>query len=912
MAKSRGSKDSEKDTTSKTTLKKSELEFVVQSGTRTKDRIDETRTFYFDLDDNNKPIKVGDGTFGVVFRVSDASDKLHAVKLLYEAKSTKYGEAKSDLIKERFEYEAQACEDIRKNLKQSNNQVEHIPIIQPIGWTRDFQGSPAYTYLDNCGAFAQFDLQVSNYGMVTELYDGTLKDLLEKNSDTISVNRRLNGYKVLDALDFSSRFCTIKPFLSKIAEGLVELHRACKCHLDLKPANIYYKCTPNEFDVVIGDLGFIGQPQLAGTATSPEEVALGTRHYRSPEQKDFLDSCEVDVEPIDDARKDSVQFKVVVNDPKFWDTIIEPGDALVFCKDTKRNEYIVKKINWDEKKKQAEITFDDSKNMKKDKNTQVVMYKRQATRTDIFGFGALIFDMITCGRSPERFYDYLRAEDSRSKTVDTIREKYRQVSTFSAKDPDYVNMFSSFRHQNGQEYAPLEIVEMILKCMLYQTKGTLYNDNVDKPDRTNETQWKAMDAALKELNDLESKYPSIWIKDQNPLMVNQEKPKLKLKREGIDDEIKEMRQMGFSMMRARCGFAAIRYRQLIKLVQQTTQDKVFYLAEMTPENIFLRSDTSDKPGFSIAIYNDFKDYKDDLLSDVVYTKVFYNQSNPYSSDALGYLRRKITLTPENSFNGVQSESSTDGKIFSIWQYEFEDSSPLGDYVSVNDWIVIQSNQSKQLYQVVRIEKNANIELKFISKSESSVVPGGLIDPVTSSITGIYYRNINTADYYLASLGVYLYQAFFVGLGSNTISEPSIIQSYKANFRGNLSEMKNIYVKLRKPINCLANNKKRRNKVPLIKLYERLTALYLVLSLPYPSEFFLHDPKRKQNETILDTLSGTWSGISRDIEECFEFTQDVLTDYDSGNIQKIKQYDNLVLDCENEELNISRFIKKQLR
>ena len=40
--------------------------------------------------------------------------------------------------------------------------------------------------------------------------------------------------------------------------------------------------------------------------------------------------------------------------------------------------------------------------------TQVVFLKRQEYRTDLFGVGAIAFDLISCGRSSERFYESIR------------------------------------------------------------------------------------------------------------------------------------------------------------------------------------------------------------------------------------------------------------------------------------------------------------------------------------------------------------------------------------------------------------------------------------------------------------------------------------------------------------------------
>lgn len=76
-------------------INKTSLQFIVRSGEREKGTAAQELIYYFDLDDNSLPIKVGDGTFGVVFRVLNASNFPYAVKILYNAKETILAQAKS-------------------------------------------------------------------------------------------------------------------------------------------------------------------------------------------------------------------------------------------------------------------------------------------------------------------------------------------------------------------------------------------------------------------------------------------------------------------------------------------------------------------------------------------------------------------------------------------------------------------------------------------------------------------------------------------------------------------------------------------------------------------------------------------------------------------------------------------------
>ena len=901
-------------------LKKNDLRFTVRSGERNTDTVVQEQTYYFELNKENLPIKVGDGTYGVVFRVLDASDIRYAIKILYNASSTDLGQARSDIVKQRFEYEARAIEDVRNNLTK-DDAFKDIPIIQPKGWTQKFHDSDAYKILTEHKIFEKFGLDVSQYAMVTKLYDGTLKDLLEggapKKNDTDSDKPSLSGYEILSTLDFATRFSTIKVFLNKIAEGLVALHKARKWHLDLKPANIYYICSENSFDVVIGDLGFIGQPQLAGTATSLDEIALGTRHYRSPEQKDFSDCCEVDVEYNNSSVQGVSSYRVIVTDPKFSDTIIEPGDALIFSKDKDRNEHLIEQIEWDKNKLKAVISFSTELPMKVDKNTQVVLYKHQSTRTDLFGFGALLYDMITCGRSPERFYDYLRVDDSTNKSISSIREKYRQVSTYSAQDPNYVNTFSTFRHKNGQDYAPLEIVELILECMLYQAKGTLFESEVDTNDLNLSTHWKAMDSALSKLNVLEKTYPSFWIKDQNPLFEPSVGESKGISGSPFQEELILLQNNDFSKLSYRLGHAAIRIRKLINLVQQETRDNEFFLAEMTPENINLDQEGSEKTGFSIITYQNFSEYQDDLLKDIVYTKVFYNSSNPYSHESLGHLRRVITLSPCSGKSVIDSDETGPKKEYkkNMWTYKFNNSSPFGDVVNKDDWIVFTSGELNQLHQVIDSNKDGIIKTKLIKGGSNALMKAGINEK--KQVT-VYYRNINAADYYLACLGTYLYQAFFVGLGGNSISAPPVIQRYKILYQNNPLQLKKAHSLLRKTLDKPVFKKEQNNiKMKMaVDLFCRIAALYTVLILPNPSRFFIDDnrslTKTENIEQILDKLSGYWTRINSDVEKYLGLDSGYLSTPDNIVSLKKKKLNGFEAHEINDGFNIDKFCNEMLK
>jgi serine/threonine protein kinase len=796
-------------------LKEEDLTFKVFSKLHSRED-GQASEFYFVLQDG-MPIKLGDGTYSVVFEVMGANNQRHAVKILYEGLG--------ELAERRFRKEAKLISTIRQVVGDVSS------IIQPVGYTDRFDESQAFNKLTRSSSFARLGLKLSKYALVTYCYEGTLKDLLEKpaplagEEEVIPEYRDKSGYEVLASLNFEYRINTILPFLRSIAQGLAEIHKAGYYHLDLKPDNIYYKRTVNEFDVIIGDLGFIGQPEISGAAMTKEEVAFGTRHYRSPEQKDFFDICEVEVLPASPDDKKNREFQLVVRDPKFQDTIIEKGDNLMFSKDVhvKKDRQImyhheILEIKW-LADNHAIIKIHSNHEIAPDKCTQVVMYKQQATRTDLFGFGAIFFDMLTCGRSPERFYGYLSNEDRSDKWVKDIREQYLRVASYSGEDPKFKGVFEAFLDRKTQDYAPLEVVELILKSMLYRAKGTFYNETgINK----NLQRWWSANAepvlaAIKSLNDLQKQnYVGILVNRDNPLIGGLRWKTQREDRGDLQKDIDNLQKLPISDLKRRVGHAAVRFNQLIELVDVSLKNSNFFFAELNPVNLRIR----EKIGFIYPKYEKLADYIDDLRADTVYTKVLFDAMDPYSpEEAIGYMRRKIEL----NLMEPHKEDAT-----GLWKYRFLDTSPLGDEVSAQDWVLLPENK---LTEVVRREEDL-LELRKTPVGSPPDANWNIADlkALKMPIKGIYYRNLEPFKYYMLVLGTYLFQLFFVGLQSNGRSEPLCLRSLRAQIKSSPSLQAN----LRKLVASALSKpafKKGMNEAQLMSLlYRRLTALYFALQL----------------------------------------------------------------------------------
>ena len=468
-------------------------------------------TYYFVIDENNQPVELGNGNYGVVYLIHKGGNSKYpnkyAFKILY-----KYDDSElNEVIKERFEAEIRSSNEIIDELENFN--VRQIPgIVMTIDGTTEFLNSEAYKTFTQLNSIER----LSNYALVMELYDKTLEELLEdgigkyaiQNSKLVPhqdiepiifeskakakayIRQRikdrkeqknleskiyeLNGYDLLSSLNFAERIATILPYLENITQGLRYLHKAGYLHLDLKPANIFNRELDSTLQSAIGDLGFLQKNHLKPESLLGKynRLPLGTLHYRSPEQKYFFDVANVEIDR-------GTETRLIIRDPIFRDTIIEEGDYVIFGKHNDKS-YEIERISIElEKNAPVYIYLKPEENdefyLKPCKRNQAKFYKIQGKRTDLFGIGAIAFNLITCGESPERFYESIRKYDTQDSTVAELIGKYESVYSFESSEPGLTKIFEPFQDKNSSEYVPRQIVELILKCMLYKSEDTFYN-----------------------------------------------------------------------------------------------------------------------------------------------------------------------------------------------------------------------------------------------------------------------------------------------------------------------------------------------------------------------------------------------------------------------------------------------------
>jgi len=211
-------------------------------------------------------------------------------------------------------------------------------------------------------------------------------------------------------------------------------------------------------------------------------LGLGTLHYRSIEQIDFNDTAECDV-IVDKSNK--TRATLTTRDPKFLQTNIQEGDIAFFAKSDAMEFLLVTSISSTEPPEtiiQVELANPAAIDNRADKNflvddinTQVSFVKNPTARTDFFGFGAILYDILTAGASPERFYELLRRFDTRDFSIDGLMLKYDVWKGGLLDDPD---IGAIFHRVNGREISEggldARVLTFLLKCLMSNAHDSYY------------------------------------------------------------------------------------------------------------------------------------------------------------------------------------------------------------------------------------------------------------------------------------------------------------------------------------------------------------------------------------------------------------------------------------------------------
>lgn len=483
-----------------------------------------THEFKLSYDEESQiPNKLGDGNFGIVFEGIDDAGPI-AVKFIYLRQATdqtgSIGDADYKLtrIKDELQVTSRILEIL--NVKARNSEVardllnsfsQHL--VLPKSFCMDLTKNDVFdgganekeSFGTAKAELMRRDIHLSKYAYTMEKFDCTLKDLVEGAYQTDSSSyRRLEESPMLER-ERSSLFV-----LQGVARGLKVLHLSGLRHQDIKPANIYYKKDDTDVDFRLGDLGFLRpqSPVQAGSGMVPSHaLAIGTKHYRSIEQIDFSDTSEVAVELSEDKQIATI----ISRDPKFLRTNIGAGDLVFFPKSNAQRLFVIQTIKRDEKNNTTTITVPVPKESSADEeeaglgvifddqNTQVSFVKNPTAKTDLFGLGGILFDVISAGDSPERLYDLLRKFDTAGSSIaDQIISYYSIWQADQYVDPAVSAIFQRVKGASKESVTEATLT-FLLRCCMSEPQDSFYNEFGFANKKGEETAW---DKILEEITRL--------------------------------------------------------------------------------------------------------------------------------------------------------------------------------------------------------------------------------------------------------------------------------------------------------------------------------------------------------------------------------------------------------------------------
>jgi serine/threonine protein kinase len=850
-----------------------------------KKELEETFTFCLE---NDQLVKLGDGAFGIVYKVHNAEGREFAVKLYYrEQENVQFPE--ENHVAKRFSREFSYVRIIREKQRTDSalQQLLISGIIEPLKATDEFTISPAYEQLFGENVATGKKIRVSNYALILPLYMGTLKDLLEGKNPFFARNhgaeQKHTGYDMLRKAPADLRILAMLPILETIITGLKFLYFGGFHHLDIKPANIFYRLGLDTIEFTLADMGYL-DPNISYQYTiimSDEhlKILLGTISYRSPEQVNHFDRCDAQVET------DGHLVRLVITDPKFKNTFIRKGDLLFFSKSERREPYVIERIDIMSDPDQViiETTQPKSGSIHPEARTQVEFRKVQGIKTDLFGIGAIALDMLTAGASPEGFYGKIKNSDHGDRSVEELIADFRNITLSQSEKVENKHIFQDLTFI-GNSSAGEKMVKFILKCMLYNARET-FSQQLDS-----EAEHLVFDLAKAELNTIRQdimQKPSFKAEPQRlayEMLINKNiNATISEEDPGLSSYLDQLAKMPDELFYWRLAKGIKYLLALTSFIREKIYDapregsEASFFIECYPRNIYL---LNGELNAYITFAGHEQQYIKHLSEDVVINNLNASYTDFFVPYQIAYMKREIELTPFHN--------TPDNKKYF---YNLKSKTPIPIDLKTGDWVA----KGGHVHSVVDVDPKLKIivlsetiqtvadEGKEQGHSDKSVVDNELSSansniglseapPKPSSnltIEAIYYHRINRLAYYLEILATYVQHLIFSGQGTyNTKEIPRKIKLVR------LGLLDSYQVRI-------PTDKK---EDPLQRIYHALGKLYADLILSEHEDSFHQkysqlalDDEREASREIIVQVAGRLKTITADIEESFFGAPQFITD-----------------------------------
>ena len=723
--------------------------------------------YRFVVDGDGVPCKLGDGSYGSVFEARDPANERCAVKLFYPVN-------KDSTTRKRNGYEMRAGTRVREALRRQNAEGLESNLVLSKAWTDDFCSSQAYESLKE--KFSELGVSVSNQALVMPRYECTLKDVLETGAPKgrLVEGRPLietgtPGYEVLRGLTIEKRESLIVEIVSQVATGLRALHAAQLFHHDIKPANIMLRTRGDDVEVALADFGFLEVLPAGQTSGYQSALPPGTRHYRSPEQKDFFDVCEVKVE----VPEDEEALVLTTADMKFRDTLIENNDLAVFSKDGERKGYEVLTVRHENNGRSKILLGVQREKEFADERTQVMFYKKPSLRTDVFGLGAVLFDMLTVGRSPEGFYDHLRPFDRPGdegvSSVEVLVDRYRAAASATSTSADMAPLFEQVRDNIQGQFPSDAIVSVLFRCMLSRKDDSYYEQargNDGSIDRMK--LFSAIQADLEKLTAVGIRRTKLGT---SPLW-NDEVP-IGPPPNGTEGFLAEVTHMRTLPAGKRLILAALRLRQLTRMIDGFHNGPV-YFKDLSPGNLRFEKEAAEISSI-IGTYGREEDYTRAVRTGTAWRLETRGHTDTYVPV---YRRFDVRSAEVDVYPG----DAQDGRFTARARYT--ESMPVWRRYGPHDLLrVIDQHGQSRLFRISEVDPDGVWKGLVVNEilptddREGPVEqqPGTSIDIQRAS--GTVIRCLSPMACYLSSVATYIHHLFFADGGEDNGTIPDVIWSF---------------------------------------------------------------------------------------------------------------------------------------
>ena len=461
------------------------------------------------------PRKLGDGNFGCVFAAQNGVGERFALKVIYAHQADSI--EKRARVRDELNV-AQKISEALLHLEGTHPEYAGLRnafpdhLVMPLQSTEQFKSDSEFGAFRD--TFAALDMEFSDFAYLMRRYDKSLKDLMDYgDSSSRDPDSGVSGYARLRDIPLIERERSALPVLQQVAGGLRVLHAVHLRHQDIKPANIYYLGDQGNIYFRLGDLGFLNptSPVVAGSAmVSQDSLAIGTKHYRSVEQIDYADTSEVSV-TVDESTRTA---ELLSRDPKFLRSNIGEGDLVVFPKSKSRRLYPIQEVDRDEEATlvRMQITLNPTVEDQEagvehapvysEDLTQASFIKKPTAKTDLFGLGAILFDIISAGESPERFYELLRKFDAPGVRISqAILAFYPTWISGQYVDPEVSAIFHRVCRGQPAFAVHEEVLKFLLRTMMSEPEDSYYKTLVFQDDLRagQQSPWKIIQDDIREL-----------------------------------------------------------------------------------------------------------------------------------------------------------------------------------------------------------------------------------------------------------------------------------------------------------------------------------------------------------------------------------------------------------------------------